>query len=349
MTPRVRRTTIKDIAAQLGVSHSTVSRALRGDPRISTATADNVRKAAQAAGYRPNIMATGLVHNRSSLIGIITSNVKGSFFADVIDGAQAVLDRRGYSILFCCSNKSTAAERAHLETLTAKQVEGIIMLPVTSCGTNSRVMRQAQKLHIPITIVGTPKQDVNAPTVGCDNERGGYLAARHLIGLGHRRIVYLTHSCEDLESRRHRFGLENILRYQGYCSAMREAGLEDEIRAVAMDEEDEERSPLRALLAEEKRPTALFTYSDTLAISAVQAAQCWGYSIPRDISIAGFDDIDFAGRMFPPLTTVAQPKTELGRYAAKKILNLIEGIPEDGLICTPELRVRESTGPVPTS
>ena len=347
MVRSVRRATIKDIAAQLGVSHSTVSRALRSDPRISSATSENVRKAARAAGYRPNIMALGLVHNRSSLIGILTSNVKGSFFADVIDGAQAVLDRRGYSSLLCCSNKSATAERAHLETLIDKRVEGIIVLPVTSCGTNSQVMRHAQNLHIPIVMVGTPKRHVDAPTVGCDNDRGGYMATRHVIEHGHERVVYLTHSCQDLQSRRHRYGLENALRYEGYSRALRDAGLEKEIRAVAMDEEDQERQPLRDLLSEKDAPTALFAYSDGLAISAVQAAQCWGYSIPRDVSVVGFDDIDFAARMYPSLTTVGQPKTEFGRYAAKKILNLIEGVPEDNLICAPELQVRDSTGPVP--
>ncbi len=342
-----RRTTIKDIAAQLGVSHSTVSRALRGDKRISSTTVENVRRVAERIGYRPNILACGLVHNRTSLIGILTSNVRGSFFADVIDGAQSVLDKRRYSILLCCSHKNPAAERAHLETLIDKQVEGIILLPVTSCGTNSRVIRQAQDLHIPIVIVGTRKKEVNAPMIGTDNEQGGYLAARHLLDLGHRRIIYITPSKEDLHSERHRFGLENAQRYRGYLRAMKDFGLDSEISTIEIDPDVQDMTPLRDILKKKNAPTAFFAYSDRLAISAMQASLSWGYRVPTDLSFVGFDDIDFASLVYPPLTSIAQPKLDMGRFAAKKILNQIEGLPEDDLTCTPELRKRDSSGPAP--
>ncbi len=343
-----RRATIKDIAAHLGISHSTVSRALRNDSRISPGTIDSVRKAAAEIGYRPNILACGLVHNRSSLIGIVTSNVRGSFFADVIDGAQEILDQRRYSILLCCSNKNTNAERGHLETLIDKQVEGMIVLPVTSCGTNSRVMQQALKLRIPLVVVGTPKHNVAAPTVGSDNALGGYLAAKHLLERGHRRIVYITHSEADLKAKRHRYGLENLQRFEGYCRALHERGCGNNLRVVELDEEGLNMEPLRAVLHEKKAPTAFFAYSDLLAISAMHAVASWGYRVPEDVSIVGFDDIEFASRMNPALTTVAQPKIDMGRFAAKKIINQIEGLPEDDLICTPELIVRDSTASPPT-
>lgn len=337
------RPTIKDIATQLGVSHSTVSRALRGDTRISKTTAERVRQAASEAGYRPNIMACGLVHNRSSLIGIVTSNVRGSFFPDVIDGAQAVLERRRYSILLACSNKSTQAERNHLEILIDKHVEGMIVLPVTSCGTNSRAMRQAQRLHIPIVIVGTSKSQLEAPSVCSDNEKGGFLATQHLLELGHQRIVYLTHSLDDLHSKQHRYGLENLQRYRGYVRAMSESGNGSSVTAYELDAESGDMNPLRARMSGKNAPTALFAYSDTLAVATLQAALKWGVSIPEDLSIVGFDDVDFAARTFPALTTIAQPKIDMGRFAAKKILNLIEDLPEDSLVCAPELRLRDST------
>ncbi|MFH1741250.1 MAG: LacI family DNA-binding transcriptional regulator [bacterium] len=348
MSRTVRRATIKDIAVRIGVSHSTVSRALRGDSSISAETTERVHRAAREAGYRPNIMARGLIHRRSSLIGIVTSNIRGSFFPDIIDGAQRVLDRHQYSILLCCSNKSLAAERSHLELLIDKQVEGIIILPITTCGANGRVMKQAQQLGIPMVLVGTPKKGVQAPHIYSDNELGGYLATRHLIELGHRRIVYLTYSTEDLLSSRHLYGLENFQRYQGYRRALRESKLEKEANALEVDPDGREMEPLRSSLESRNAPTALFAYSDILAASAMHSLFSWGYTVPRDLSVVGFDDVDFASRLSPPLSTVAQPKVEMGQYAAKKILNLVEGIPEDSLVCTPELRLRGSSSPLQT-
>lgn len=340
------RPTIMDVAREAGVSHSTVSRVLNNDPRISTLTSEKVLRKAKEMNYRPNIMARALVKKGSSLIGLVLRHIEGSFFSEIIAGIQQELEKQGYSVILCNSDMESTDERDHLNILKDKQVDGILITPITTEGINRKVYTEIVESGIPLVMITNPKEGVKAPYVKVDNMLGGYLAGKHLVELGHRRIVYLSPNKNELISHKRSLHSENIERYEGLYQALREYSLLDGLSIVEAFDEKVSEETVDAILGLPERPTAIFAFSDMMAIKAMRLLETRGVAIPDSISIVGYDDLDIASWVNPSLTTIAQPKISLGRIAALKMLGLLEGRSTAETVIEPELVVRKSTMPV---
>lgn len=349
MSRKLNRPTILDIARELGVSHSTVSRVLNGDSRISRQTADRVIETAKRLNYRPNIMARALAKKGNSLIGLVLRHIQGSFFSDIIAGVQEEFESRGYSLILCNSDMNASDERNHLRVLTDKQVEGILITPITTEGINRTAYRQVIDCPVPLVMIGNPKDGVAAPYVKVDNALGGYLAGKHLLELGHRTLAYLGPDIMELHAHRRTLQSENVERFEGCRQVLLEHGLLDGFTPIESPREIVTEKQIDEILALRPRPTALFCYSDMMAIKTTRLLEMRGYEIPKDFSIVGYDDLDVASLVNPPLTTLAQPKKDLGRLSALKLLEMLESNRPEAEVLRPELRIRHSTAPAPRS
>lgn len=340
------RPTIVDIARAVGVSVTTVSRALRGDPRISQATTDRILQSARAVNYRPNIMARALVNRGSSLIGFVIRHIERGFFSDIISGVQNELEKEGFSIILCNSAMNHQDESNHLRVMMDKQVEGIIVTPVSSEGINRKLYKDIVAHGIPMVMVTNPKDGVGIPYVKVDNILGGYLAGKHLLELGHRRITYISPDREKLMHHKRTLHSENIERYEGLRQACLEYGALEHLGVVEAPQEEVTPTTIAQILASDPLPTALFSYSDIMAIMTIRLLESHGYSIPGDFSVVGFDDLKIASLVNPSLTTIAQPKRELGVHAARILLSLLKNNPVEDICLNPSLVDRESTAAV---
>jgi LacI family transcriptional regulator len=343
------RPTIMDVAREAGVSHSTVSRALNQDSRISEATREVVLLKAKQLNYRPNILARALAKKGSSLIGLVLRHIEGSFFSEIIAGIQKVLEEDGYSIILCNSDMDFNNEKNHLNILKDKQVDGILITPITTEGINRKVYNDIIGSGIRLIMITNPKEGVRAPYVKVDNMLGGYMAGKHLIELGHRRICFISPNKKELLTHKRSLHSENIERYNGLYQALREYSLLGNESIIEAFDENVTEATVEELLRFSPKPTAIFAYSDMMAIKIMRLLESRGHRVPDEFSIIGYDDLDIASWVSPSLTTIAQPKVELGRISALKILGLLEGKSTTETVIKPELIIRKSTSSVRSS
>jgi len=331
--------TIQDIARSIGVSGSTVSRALRDDPRISKKVILEVKNAAARLGYVPNIGASNLRVGKTRLIGLIVRDIRDGFCLEVIPSVEAACAAIDYGLLLCNAGADQQVEREYLRTLLQRRVDGIILItPVTSIPEPYLLFRR----EVPLVLVDIDVGDAPICAVSVDHKMGGYLSTKHLLDFGHRRIAFLSGP----------LSLSSSLRcVEGYKRAMCEAGIPSEDQTVALTEKTGIQDGFNGMVDIIKiipRPTAVATFSDLMAAGALEAARQCGLQVPEDISIIGYDDIPLVSLLTPPLTTVNQNKEELGSVAVKLLLEEIhekEHLHRQILI-PPALIVRGSTAPI---
>lgn len=307
--------TIKDIAEIAGVSHTTVSRALRGNPRISTHTIERIRLIAEDLGYIPNTVARGLKTRRSQVLGVIVRRIVDPFFSEVLQGIEDVLHEADYSLFLAASHRDPEREREIMQALGERRVDGVI---VSSTQIQPEHLRHLERFHVPLVLINNQSIDEpNVQSVYHDDAYGSRRLMQHLLGLGHKRIAYLGNG---------RGGRTNAQRIQGYREALVQAGLDlnpDYIVIGPNGQPDGGVKGMKELLTASERPTAVACYNDMMAIGAIQAILQAGLRVPVDVSITGFDNIELAAYVAPPLTTFHQPKYELGREAAAMILRVL--------------------------
>lgn len=333
------RVTIKDIARAVGVSHTTVSRALRDSEEIRPETRARIRAVAESMGYRPNLVARALQGRRTQTLGVVVTRLSDPFHTEVVQGIEKVAQAHGYGLLLSLSHEDPAKERAIVEMLAAKQVDGII---VAASRLGSRYLPMLEALRIPIVLINSHQTGPYAYSVATDNVHGGYLATRYLIDLGHRAIAYIGNR---------RGGRSNQDRYRGYRQALREVGLSPRPEWVVKGDGrvGAGEAAMRRLLEVSPRPTAVFCYNDLTAIGALRAAVQAGIRVPEDLSIIGFDGLEEGSYVIPALTTVAQPRQQLGRLAAEMLLEILSGRPSPRrILLQGTLLERASCGPPPT-
>jgi LacI family transcriptional regulator/LacI family repressor for deo operon, udp, cdd, tsx, nupC, and nupG len=340
----VRRTrvSIKDVARAAGVSHSTVSRALRDSPLISQATRIRIQWLADEMGYVPNSVAQSLQMSRSGTIGLAVTTLSDPYFADIAEGIDEVACRAGFSIFVTSSHNDPETEIRAIETFHRRRVDGII---VASSRLSGLYAQRLERIHVPVVLINQNAEDSSSlfSSVAVDEVAGARLAVEHLLACGHRRIGYLGMG-NRLRS--------NQRRLTGYRQAMANAGIDppDDWMLIVPDEVAEEYGDVNAGQAAFPQlyatgVTAVLCYNDRTATGALIACRDQDLCVPLSCSIVGFDDIELAGYVTPPLTTIAQPKRDMGRRAMQMVLNLMNERPVTDQVMIPDLVVRQSTAP----
>jgi LacI family transcriptional regulator/LacI family repressor for deo operon, udp, cdd, tsx, nupC, and nupG len=335
------RSSIKDIAQAAGVSHSTVSRALHDSALISHATRERVKAMAAEMGYIPNAVARSLQAQRSGTVGLVLTSLTDPFFADVMAGVDESAGKAGLSMFVAASHNEPEREMEIIETFHRRRVDGII---VAASRLTSRYHDRLARIRVPIVLVNQHAEDSPGfHAVAFDEKAGAHLAVRHLVTLGHRRIGYL-----GLGNRQR----SNALRLEGYQDALAEAALSLDpawARVIAeteigtQDDTDVGERAMPALL--EGGVTAVFCYNDRVAVGALLACRGLGAEVPRQVSLVGFDDLELARWLSPPLTTVQQPRLAMGSAAVGVMLDLLEGQEGRDVLLSPVLVRRASTAP----
>jgi len=335
---------IFDVAKAAGVGTSTVSRVLNGHPSVRPATSLRVREAMQTLGYRPNAMARGLVAGRSHTLGLALYALHNPFFGLLAEGIATAARARGYDVLITLSDESHRGEM--LTTLVERRVDGVFLAPIHLEDELAEIRKAGMKAVVLSTAdregVGTADRLISF--VGTDNVRGGYLATRHLIDLGHRRISFLGYDRNNLAGRD---------RLQGYMHAHQDRNIALDPALILQDllSMEDARGAARRLLIAPQPPTAIFAVNDEFAIAAFQATTDLGRRVPDEVALVGFDDIPFAACLPVPLTTVALPIAEIGRVATNLLIDQIEhpDHPAQHVMIQSELIVRGSCGAYPGS
>lgn len=325
---------IKDLARLARVSHSTVSRALANSPFVNRETAERIRRIAKEAGYRPNSIGRSLATRRTNTIGFVVTTVADPFVAEVAAGIEDVARQHGYAVFLANSNADPEREVAVVRSFQERRVDGVIVMASRVGGLYMPLLAQ---LDVPIMLVDNQHPGQFAHSISIDDQAGAAKVADHLIGLGHRRIAYIGD----------RFGMQSDTdRMAGYTRALNAAGIQVQ-SAYLVQGNGSAAGGLEAmqhLMSLSPRPTAVFCYNDMTAIGGLRALHQAGIRVPAEVSVAGFDDLAITPYLEPPLTTLRQPKAEMGREAATVLLELLQGKKREVRISVPgELIVREST------
>ena len=306
------RITIKDIARELKISPSTVSRALADKWDVNPETRKAVLELAEKMNYQPNPISLSFKTQQSMFVGVIIPEFITSFFPEVIIGMESVLSPKGYQILISQSNESSATELNNIKALETKMVAGfIVSLSVET--QNVDYFSRFIDSDFPIVFFNRTAPEIRAPSVLIDDYKWAFRAVEHLLDQGCRRIVHLS-GPENLQISRHRRqGYEDALRKYGLpvdgnlvipCGVMMESGVTAAYKILEMEE----------------RPDAVFAFNDPTAIGAMKTLQKHGISIPDEIAVAGFTESKMAVIVEPNLTSVEQPTFEMGRAAAELLL-----------------------------
>jgi len=331
--------TIKDLAKKLSISSSTVSRALRNHPDISSETKNLVQNLAKELDYRPNVIAQSLQKRRTNLIGVIVPEIKHNFFSAVISGIEDVAYRSGYAIIVSQSNENYEREIVNVRALMSNLVAGLL-ISISQNTTNSEHFRLLERHKMPFVFFDRVCEDVNVSKVVVDDFDGGYAATEHLIKKGYQRIAHLAGPKHISVTKK---------RLDGYKSALKDNNMRYNERFVVfggMNEEDG-RSGFQQLLQLEQMPDAIFAVNDPVAIGVFEMVKKHGLRIPKDIALVGFSNNPISALVDPPLTTVDQPAYELGIEAAKLLIKEIEGDDEEFVpikkVLDTSLIIRQST------
>ena len=331
-----RTTSIKDIARLARVSHSTVSRALRGSRQVSAATTARIRRIADEAGYRASAAARSLVVGRTNTIGVVVTNIADPFVAGVVSGIEDMAEKHGYSVFLANSNAEPEREVRVVRSFEERRVDGII---VTSSRVGALYVPLMERMHVPVVLLNNQHPSEFVHSVLIDNVEASLQATRHLVRLGHRRIAYLGD----------RLGYQSDTeRFAGYRRALDEAGLTFVPELVVHGDGKPEggAQAMAQLLAFPRRPTAVFCYNDMSALGAMRQIRANGLQVPDDLSVAGFDDLYISQYLEPPLTTVRQPMRQMGRMAMETLLHIFDGPHSThNLRVEGHLIVRQSTAP----
>lgn len=329
--------TIKDIARRVGVSPSVVSRALNNKYGVKESTRKMIVQVAEEMGYHPNAAARTLVTRRTMTIGVIMADISEPFYSGIIKGLEFVASESGYTLLFSNSYESLEQSRVVQKMVDAQRVDGMIIV-----GSNVKERAYISGLvdrGIPFVAIERNFDDPRMNCIWVDNVMGGYIATKHLIDCGHTRIAHITGTL-DVEVAADRL--------KGYRKALNEAGIPFAPNLVVQGTFVWQTgySAMKTLLETGPLCTAVFVSNDSMAFGALQAIAEEGLSVPHDISVVGFDDLQFSSLTNPPLTTVRQPRYEIGRDAARILVSCLDqpDRKEGTKVCyPPELVVRKST------
>ncbi len=303
--------TIKDVASKAGVSISTVSHVLNKTRFVAEATQEKVYAAIKELNYAPSAVARSLKVNATRTIGMLVTTSANPFFAEVVRGVEETCAAKGYTLILCNSLGDVQRQHDSFRMLVEKRVDGIVVM----CSEDATELYEQLSTHpeLPQVVMewGDTRGDVYP--IQDNAELGGYLATRHLIDKGHRKLGCITSPMDKRTSQE---------RMAGFRQALAEAGLKENPAWIIEGDFEPEggHGAMTQLLAQQDRPTGLFVFSDMMALGAICAANSQGVRVPDELSIVGYDDVPMAQFFSPPLTTIHQPKFRLGQAAAQILL-----------------------------
>ena len=321
--------TISDIAAALGVTPSTVSRALSGSPRVKEETRLAVERMAAEMGYERNIVASNLRKGKSDIVGIIVPRIHRNFFSNVIGGAESILEAAGFCVLICQTHERLDAEIKALRTLRNNQVAGVLISHAIEAADGNHIMDSLGD-RIPLVQFDRVFSDLPGAKVVSNNFQGAYAATKHLVDQGYRRIGTLAgYMSSEAYAQR----------LDGYRQALRDSGLTPDESVVFYDTIVRETGFEGGLKALEAGCDALYSAGDFSALGALEAARSKGLRVPEDFGIVGTADETFTSLMTPPMSSLALNPFEMGRQAAQAFLSGEEEV----RVVPMELKVRASS------
>ena len=328
--------TIKDVAALAGISYTTVSHVLNKSRPVSEAARVKVEAAIAQLDYVPSAVARSLKAKATATIGLVLPNNINPYFAELARGIEDLCERNGYCVILCNSDDDPIKQRNYLRMLQEKRIDGLILAAVDDAAPGS----EGYWPNAPLVVVDREMRGLQADLVCIDHAQGAYLATRHLLELGHRRIACINGPQSASVARSRQAGFER---------AMTEAGLTVPAHwKIASDFTADGGYRAGAALLEEDRPTAVFAGNDMLGMGLLRAAAERKLRVPAELSVIGFDDIQMCRYVYPALTTVGQSILHLGELAAGQLLERVQGkatgAPRRHVIA-PHIISRESTAP----
>lgn len=337
MSRGVHRITMRDVAKEAGVALSTVSHFLNGTAPVSPKTQQKIIAAIERLHYRPDLTARNLKRRRTNALGLFVPDITNPFYAELARGVTDVARESGYSVILYATSYESELEEDFMELVEQHQVDGIV---VSYSFLNEGLWRRLEESGIPAVLVDVYPMNDRWPSVVVDNERGIEKALSYLVSLGHTDIGYLS---EPL------YVLSLVKRQQAFLRFVRRKGLPLRDEWVLVEKAQKNRVEIgftlgRRLLEAPRLPTAVVASSDLVALGALKAFLSKGVRVPEDMSIVGFDDVLLASYVHPSLTTVRQPKYEMGRTGVEYLLQFLRGRKEYPLLTLiePILVVRDS-------
>jgi len=308
--------TIKDVAKRAGVSQATASRVAGNYGYVSIAKRRKVLAAIRELGYHPNRIARSMVTKSTQTVGLVVTDIENPFFAQLVRGVEDVTWEYGYTLILANTDEDTQRESAILTTLQEKMVDGLILVPASS--RHSAIRAALVEQGIAMVLLDRAVDGLEVDKVLVDNENGACQAVSHLIGLGHKRIGMILDNL-DITT--------NIERLAGYHAALAAHDLPVEKNLVQSCQFTRQSAHTIALemLRQPDHPTALFTANNFMSIGALRAIQEIGLNIPEDISVVGFDELEWNQLNCPQLTVVAQPVHEMGMVAGERLIARLKG------------------------
>lgn len=325
---------MEDVAELAGVSRALVSLVMRDAPNVSEKRRAAVREAADELGYRPNLMARNLASRQTTTLGVMVNDLHNPFFAETVDGIQAAADEAGYQIFLTTGGQSRSGERGAIETLLRFRVDGMLLVGAQLA---MKHITAAAKVT-PTVLIARPVRSKLLDTVNNDDRIGARLAMEHLFELGHQNIAHIDGGR----------GAGATMRLAGYKSEMTDAGFEKHIAIASGDyTESGGANAASKLLKGTNQPTAIFAANDLMAVGALDRIEDHGHSIPGDVSLVGYDNTALAAINHISLTTINQPRVEMGRSGVRLLLERLNDGRTTAVhhVLAPTLCVRSTTAP----
>lgn len=325
-------TTISDVARRAGVSPATVSRVLTGSAKVTDETRQRVMDVVDELGYRPSAVAQSLRRRSTAVLGLVVTDITNPFYPEVVRGAEDAAAAAGRSVLLCNSAEDPEREVGYLDALEDQRIDALV---VASTGMWTRHRERLLEFRAPVVLLHQPSDAPTVSSVANDDAQGGRLAAQHLLDRGHRPLVYIGGPSDAASSS------------DRYRSAVATAGVD--IPQVSTDGHVPQGHAAMLALAEDLTPPfGVFAHNDLTAIGVLSALAELGWSVPDEVGVVGFDDLEVARFVQPPLTTIRQDKYEMGAEAIRiAIRQLHEGAEPEQTVLPTTLIERRSTRPAP--
>ncbi|MFK3781390.1 LacI family DNA-binding transcriptional regulator [Agrobacterium sp. NPDC089420] len=343
--------TVADVARRAGVSKATAARVLGGYGTVSDRVREAVTAAASSLDYRPNELARSMTTGRSGTIGVVVGDIENPFFSLAVRGITDIARQAGFTVILINSGEDATAEKAAIRTLLAKRVDGLIVSPAKENDVDH--LREAIRSGLPLALLDRGGDALDVDTVLADDRHAAENVTSRLIGLGHRRIAYLTacdtpdhcfHTSQDISTGSVR------RRIEGYLEVCRKSGLqgmENWVKVGAVTPERTHRI-VTEMLQSSNPPTAIIASDSIIGLEVFKAHRDLGVNIPGDVSLVSFHDADWTSVTTPPITVVRQPVYELGATAAKLLVERLSGADQAArkVILKTEVIERASTRPI---